>query len=99
MRRGNAKQKKGNGRDYFVIPCAAAGVLARKKEENFFLFCFHNHLLNKFKMFLKTKKGTPTMVINNTKIYIILALIVAVPLAIVVKNAVTKFIEKRKDEI
>ena len=50
--------------------------------------------------YIKEKeKGTPTMVINNTKIYIILALIVAVPLAIVVKNAVTKFIEKRKDEI
>lgn len=44
-------------------------------------------------------KGTPTMVINNTKIYVLLAIIVAIPLAIVVKNAVTKYIEKRKDEI
>lgn len=45
------------------------------------------------------EKGTPTLVINNTKIYVLLAIIVAIPLAIVVKNAVTKYIEKRKDEI
>ena len=39
------------------------------------------------------------MVVNNTKIYIALALIVIIPLAIIIKNVVVKYIEKRKDEI
>ena len=55
---------------------------------------------DEYARYIKEKeKGTPTTVINNTKIYIILAIIVAIPVAIVVKNAVTKYIEKRKDEI
>ena len=45
------------------------------------------------------EKGTPTMVINNTKIYIVLVCIVLVPLIFVIKNSITKYIEKRKDEI
>ena len=50
--------------------------------------------------YIKEKeKGTPKLVVNNTKIYILLAVIVAVPIAIVIKNSVTKYIEKKKDEI
>lgn len=50
--------------------------------------------------YIKEKeKGVPTMVVNNTKIYIALALIVVIPLAIVIKNSVTNYIEKKKDEI
>ena len=50
--------------------------------------------------YIKEKeKGTPVMVVNNTKIYIALALIVIIPLAIIIKNVVVKYIEKRKDEI
>ena len=63
-----------------------------------------NISLNTFKSeyanYIKEKeKGTPKMVVNNTKIYILLAAIVAVPIAIVIKNGVTNYIEKKKDEI
>ena len=47
----------------------------------------------------ENEKGEPKMVVDNTKIYIALALIVIIPLAIVIKNSVTKYIEKKKDEI
>ena len=45
------------------------------------------------------EQGSLVMEINNTKIYIFLALIIVIPLAIIIKNKVTKYIEKRKDEI
>lgn len=47
----------------------------------------------------ENEKGEPKMVVNNTKIYIALALIVIIPVAIIIKNSVTKYIEKKKDEI
>ncbi len=53
-----------------------------------------------YEKYIKEKElANPELVVNNTKIFIVLALIVVVPLAIVVKNYVTKIIEKRKDEI
>ena len=59
-----------------------------------------NTFKSEYAKYIKEKeKGVPTMVINNTKIYIVFALMVAIPLAIVIKNSVTKYIEKKKDEI
>ena len=45
------------------------------------------------------EKGSLVMKVDNTKIYIFLFLLIAIPSAIVIKNKVTKYIEKRKDEI
>lgn len=53
-----------------------------------------------YNSYVKEKEqNPPKMVINNTKLYIALTLIIVIPLAIVIKNLVTKYIEKRKDEI
>ena len=53
-----------------------------------------------YQKYLKEQElANPTLVVDNSKIYIILAVIVAIPVAIIVKNYVTKIIDKRKDEI
>ena len=55
---------------------------------------------SEYQKFLKEKElGNPEYVTNNIKIYIALALMILIPLAIIIKNTVTKIIEKRKDEI
>lgn len=79
------------------------------KEDPSFKFCL-NRLTNTnisektFKSeYQKYKKeqelGNPEYVTNNIKIYIALALMIIIPLAIFIKNTVTNIIEKRKDEI
>ncbi len=53
-----------------------------------------------YQKYLKEKElGNPEYVTNNIKIYIALAIMILVPLTIIIKNKVTKIIEKRKDEI
>ena len=55
---------------------------------------------SEYRKYLKEQElANPTFVVDNSKIYIILALIIAIPIAILVKKYVTNIIEKRKDEI
>ena len=55
---------------------------------------------SEYKKYLKEQElGNPEYVTNNTKIYIVLALMILIPLGLFIKNAVTNIIEKRKDEI
>jgi hypothetical protein len=55
---------------------------------------------SEYKKYLKEQElANPELVVNNSKIYIALALIILIPLAFVIKNVVINIIEKRKDEI